>query len=59
MEAGGQTVKLDIYEGMPHMFQAVPGLPESGLAFAKVDAFLKNAPWKIEMEVAKWKNGYW
>lgn len=35
-------VKLDIYEGMPHVFQSVPGLPEAAVALGKVKAFLKE-----------------
>ena len=42
IEVGGQTVKLDIYEGMPYVFQAVPGVPESELALSKVKTFLKH-----------------
>ena len=42
LDTAGQTVKLDLYEGMPHVFQVVPGLPESKLALAKVDAFLEQ-----------------
>jgi monoterpene epsilon-lactone hydrolase len=42
MDTAGVDVKLDIYEGMPHVFQGVPGLPEAELALGKVNAFLKN-----------------
>lgn len=42
IEAGGQTVKLDIYEGMAHVSQAVPGLPEATIALGKADDFLKK-----------------
>ena len=42
MDTAGVDVKLDIYEGMPHVFQAVPGLPEAVIAMGKVDAFLKK-----------------
>ena len=42
MDTAGVDVKLDIYEGMPHVFQAVPGLPEAAVALGKVDAFLKE-----------------
>jgi len=41
IEAAGGTAKLDVYEGMPHVFQAqIPDAPESRLALAKVKAFL-------------------
>ncbi len=41
IDAAGRTVKLDLYEGMPHVFQAaIPRSPESELALQKVDAFL-------------------
>jgi len=34
-------VKLDIYEGMPHVFQVkLPGSPESVTALQKMNAFL-------------------
>ena len=40
IEAAGGTAKLDVYEGMPHVFQAqIPDAPESRLALAKVKAF--------------------
>ena len=42
LDTSGVPVKLDLYEGMPHVFQAVPGLPESKLALVKVDAFLEQ-----------------
>jgi acetyl esterase/lipase len=43
LDIAGQTVKLDIYEGMNHVFQAaIPNSPESKLALSKVDAFLKE-----------------
>jgi acetyl esterase/lipase len=42
MDTAGNTVKLDLYEGMPHVFQAVPNLPESKSAVAKAGAFLKQ-----------------
>ena len=42
-DTAGQTVKLDLYEGMNHVFQAaIPNSPESKTALAKVDAFLKQ-----------------
>ena len=41
LDTAGQTVKLDLYEGMPHVFQAFkPDLPESQLARQKMKAFL-------------------
>ena len=42
IDVAGQPVKLDLYEGMPHVFQAIPGLPESAITLGKVDAFLKE-----------------
>ena len=39
----GVKVKLDLYEGMPHVFQVVPNLPESKVAIGKVGAFLKQS----------------
>jgi acetyl esterase/lipase len=43
LDTSGQTVKLDLYEGMIHVFQAaLPGSPESKTALMKVDAFLKQ-----------------
>lgn len=29
MDTAGVEVTLDIYEGMPHVFQAIPGMPEA------------------------------
>ncbi len=41
LDSAGQAVKLDIYEGMPHVFQIkAPGSPESVAALKKMDAFL-------------------
>ncbi len=41
LDTAGQTVKLDLYEGMSHVFQAlIPDSPESKTALTKVDAFL-------------------
>ncbi len=43
LDAAGQTVKLDLYEGMIHVFMvAIPNSPESKLALSKVDAFLQE-----------------
>lgn len=41
LEAEGQDAKLDIYEGMPHVFQQFP-LPESEIAIAKSAAFIRK-----------------
>jgi acetyl esterase/lipase len=42
LDAAGQTVKLDIYEGMPHGFQGqLPDAPESKLALKKMREFLQ------------------
>ena len=41
LDTAGQTVKLDLYEGMPHVFQAaISASPESKIALKKVKAFL-------------------
>jgi acetyl esterase/lipase len=41
IEAAGGSAKLDIYEGMPHVFQAqIPEAPESKLALLKMKEFL-------------------
>lgn len=43
LDIAGQTVKLDLYEGMIHVFQAaLSGSPESKRALAKTNAFLKQ-----------------
>ena len=42
LDTAGQTVKLDLYEGLTHVFQAEPSLPESELARRKVGAFLEQ-----------------
>ncbi len=43
IDTAGQTVKLDLYEGMPHVFQMmIAGSPESDLALTKIDAFLEK-----------------
>lgn len=42
MDMAGVDVKLDLYEGMPHVFQATPHLPESKVAVGKTAAFLKQ-----------------
>jgi acetyl esterase/lipase len=41
LDAAGRTVKLDLYEGMPHVFQGqLPDAPESRLAMKKMKEFL-------------------
>lgn len=41
LDTSGQTVKLDLYEGMPHVFQLkLPESPESLTALKKMDTFL-------------------
>jgi acetyl esterase/lipase len=41
LDAAGQTVKLDLYEGMPHVFQGqLADAPESKLAMKKMKDFL-------------------
>jgi monoterpene epsilon-lactone hydrolase len=43
LDTAGQTVKLDIYEGMTHVFQLnIAGSPESTTALKKVAAFVKQ-----------------
>jgi acetyl esterase/lipase len=43
LDAAGQDVTLDLYEGMPHVFQSfAPDLPESLLARRKVADFLAS-----------------
>jgi acetyl esterase/lipase len=43
LDTAGQIVKLDLYEGMFHVFQVMLyGAPESNIALAKVNAFLKE-----------------
>ncbi len=43
LDSDGQKVKLDLYEGMSHVFQAfMPDTLESKMALGKVDAFLKQ-----------------
>lgn len=42
LDSAGQTVKLDLYEGMPHVFQGqLADAPESKLAMKKMREFLK------------------
>lgn len=43
IDTAGGTVKLDLYEGMPHVFQAwQPDFPEGKLALAKMRTFLRK-----------------
>jgi acetyl esterase/lipase len=42
LDTAGQTVKLDLYEGLTHVFQAEHNLPESILARRKVRSFLNQ-----------------
>ncbi len=43
LDMAGQTVKLDLYEGMPHVFQVMlADSPESRTAIGKVGSFLKQ-----------------
>jgi len=42
LDTAGQTVKLDIYEGMPHNFASrIPDAPESKLARKKIRDFVR------------------
>jgi monoterpene epsilon-lactone hydrolase len=42
IRSGGHEAVLDVYEGMPHVFQAtVPTAPESRLAVARAAAFFR------------------
>ena len=41
LEAQGQVATLDVYEGMPHIFQQY-GIPESEIAISKSAAFIKK-----------------
>lgn len=43
LDTAGQSVTLDIYEGMPHVFQVkAPQSPEAMTALKKMDAFLRR-----------------
>jgi monoterpene epsilon-lactone hydrolase len=42
IDTADQEVKLDPYEGMPHVFQALPHLPEAKIALGKVGSFLRQ-----------------
>jgi monoterpene epsilon-lactone hydrolase len=43
IDAAGQIAKLDLYEGMPHVFQGqLPEAPESRLALKKMKEFLRQ-----------------
>jgi acetyl esterase/lipase len=42
LDTAGQTVKLDLYEGMPHNFASrIPDAPESKLARGKIQDFVR------------------
>jgi acetyl esterase/lipase len=42
LDQAGVPVKLDIYEGMPHVFQSLlVDSPESDVALSKMNTFLK------------------
>ncbi|MGE0056320.1 MAG: alpha/beta hydrolase fold domain-containing protein [Hyphomicrobium sp.] len=43
IDQAGQSVKLDLYEGMPHVFQhKLPNSAEAGIAMGKVRDFVKR-----------------
>ncbi len=43
LDQAGIPVKLDVYEGMPHVFQGyLAGTPESKIAILKMNDFLKE-----------------
>ncbi len=43
IRGGGHEAVLDLYEGMPHVFQAsVPNTPESHTALARAAAFFSE-----------------
>jgi epsilon-lactone hydrolase len=43
LDQAGIPVKLDVYEGMPHVFQgSLVNTPESKIALSKMDNFLKQ-----------------
>jgi monoterpene epsilon-lactone hydrolase len=43
LDTAGQTVKLDIYEGMPHNFASrIPDAPESKVARKKIADFVRR-----------------
>lgn len=43
LDQAGIPVKLDVYEGMPHVFQGyLAGTPESKIAISKMNDFLKE-----------------
>jgi epsilon-lactone hydrolase len=42
LESAGRRVTLDVYEGMWHVFQSTPDLPEARIARGKVAAFLQT-----------------
>lgn len=51
--AAGVPVRLEVFEGMPHVFQCMPGLAESRRADKNVAEFLaKHAGWKLVRKTA-------
>ena len=43
IRGGGHVAVLDLYEGMPHVFQnSIPDTPESHVAIARAAAFLNE-----------------
>lgn len=42
LDQAGILVKLDIYEGMPHVHQYLYKTPESKIALSKMNEFLKT-----------------
>ena len=43
LDTAGQTVKLDLYDGLPHVFQCIlSDAPESLCAFGKISDFLRT-----------------
>jgi epsilon-lactone hydrolase len=42
LDQAGIPVKLDVYEGMPHVFQGMFNTPESKIAISKMNDFLKH-----------------
>lgn len=43
LDSAGKTVKLDLYEGMPHVFQVqIPDAPETALALKKAADFIRR-----------------
>jgi monoterpene epsilon-lactone hydrolase len=42
LDQAGIPVKLDVYEGMTHVFQGLADIPESKIAISKVKGFLNK-----------------